>query len=765
MTLVNGTGSTRDTAIRLCEQGLPITLCRGKKPLGYGWERGVKNGFGEAWQTYTWTPQTIDAAFCKHPRLNVGVRLGPDSKWIDIEADSEEEERLFAELFNGTEHPVTPTYRSARGKHRLFQYSDQLATTNKAVVYYAKKLGVRIGVDKGAQSVMPPSAGRVWLRNLDLDSCNPAPLPEAVIRRILHAANGHATKSDDTEHNGDRSPGTVHAAALQAMLAIGLQDNQDGSKRLYTAACRAVEHDLSDADAVATIRVYTEQKPFPRRWNDADIIKRIRDAERKDVVRGSKKDRAQGDYKASIEPYTPCPIDCLPEPVRDFVSAVSTAQHCDPSFVALPLLCGLAGAVGATRWVQPKAGWAEPCVLWGAIVGESGTQKSPAQKTALAPLEEMQAWHLDQLPEMQRRYAEELALYESDRRRWQNKGRTSGEPPPLKPEEPAPTRYVVSNSTIEALAPLLKQNPRGLLLATDELTAWLGGMDRYARGNGEVGQWLSMYRAERLLRDRRTGDERTIYVPRAACSIIGGIPPATFRKHVQGDHLENGLAARLLVVMPPRRPKQWSDAEAGPAVMKRIERIYGRLLALDYQTNLDTPPEPLYIDMAPDARDLFRQFVNRHGQEQLNYTGHLASVWSKLEAVAARLALLSSLVGWADGDGPADHQEHVGAADVERGIILVRWFGQEWCRLYSSYSESDDQRAQRELIEWITARGGQTTVRELQRGLYRHRGDAAFCERALNELERHGHGKWIVDRREGGRGAPRRVFVLEAANQ
>src|SRR6185369_15299021 len=36
------------------------------------------------------------------------------------------------------------------------------------------------------------------------------------------------------------------ARALAAMLRMSLRDQNDGSFRLYTAACRCVEHDLAD---------------------------------------------------------------------------------------------------------------------------------------------------------------------------------------------------------------------------------------------------------------------------------------------------------------------------------------------------------------------------------------------------------------------------------------------------------------------------------------------------------------------------------------
>ena len=62
-----------------------------------------------------------------------------------------------------------------------------------------------------------------------------------------------------------------------------------GRVALYAAACRTVEHDLSDSDALTAIREYERQRPFPRKYSDSDILNRIRDAEcSPDVQRGTK---------------------------------------------------------------------------------------------------------------------------------------------------------------------------------------------------------------------------------------------------------------------------------------------------------------------------------------------------------------------------------------------------------------------------------------------------------------------------------------------
>jgi len=88
---------------------------------------------------------------------------------------------------------------------------------------------------------------------------------------------------------------------LQSMLRMSAVDKNDGSYRLVRAASRVVEYDLSDPEAVACIREYARQRPFPTDWTDADITRRLRDAEKR-TRRGSA--LATPD-KASVEPPDP----------------------------------------------------------------------------------------------------------------------------------------------------------------------------------------------------------------------------------------------------------------------------------------------------------------------------------------------------------------------------------------------------------------------------------------------------------------------------
>ena len=60
-----------------------------------------------------------------------------------------------------------------------------------------------------------------------------------------------------------------------------------------------------------------------------------------------------------------------------------------------------------------------------------------------------------------------MSKYELDMANWKKDG--GKREPPAKPDQPTPVRYVCDDSTTEALIALLVNQPRGLLLARDEL--------------------------------------------------------------------------------------------------------------------------------------------------------------------------------------------------------------------------------------------------------------------------------------------------------
>ncbi|MCE9556747.1 MAG: DUF3987 domain-containing protein [Planctomycetes bacterium] len=472
----------------------------------------------------------------------------------------------------------------------------------------------------------------------------------------------------------------------------------------------------------------------------------------------------------AIEPaaeWRPFPVEVLPEPWRSFVIAAAKAIGCDASYVALPLLVVLAAAIGNTRRMQLKRGWYVPAILWGVIVGESGTAKTPAFRLVLKPVRERQRKALERHAEAMRLHGGLLQVFEANQKAWQAQQRKAGEhePPPEKPAEPISERCIVSDTTVEALAPILLANPRGLLLARDELNGWLGSFDRYASGGkgADSAHYLSMYGGESIVVDRKKGEPKTIFVPHAAMSIIGGIQPGVLHRALGQEHRESGLAARLLLAFPPRQPKRWTEADIDPEAEAEIAELLDRLFALQPTENDTGELLPAIVKLTPEAKAVWLDYHARHNAEQVELAGELSAAWSKLEEAAARLALVCYLAKWAAA-GDAATATTLDAESMTAGVTLAEWFKHEAKRAYGLLGEDDGQRERRELLAWIRSKGGRVTVRDLAHGPRPYRGDTEGAEQTLRELVKAGYGQWEPLPAGPRGGKPSRVFVLKSAD-
>jgi len=457
--------------------------------------------------------------------------------------------------------------------------------------------------------------------------------------------------------------------------------------------------------------------------------------------------------------YDPLPVSILPEPLQSYIRQGARALGCDPAYVALPLLSAVGSAIGNTRRIQLKRTWSEPAIVWTAVVGESGTVKSPALDLALHHVRRVQDLELRRHGEAMQLHETEQMTYDRDVAAWKRSKRSND--PPIKPEEPKARRLICGDATVESLAVLLEDNPRGLLLARDELSGWVGSFDQYSKGKGaDAAHWLSMWSGGQLLVDRKTGDRRMIHVPRAAVSITGTIQPQILQRVLGLEHFENGMAARLLVAKPPRRAKRWTEAEVAQDVEDRVGKMFDRLHSLVANTTADGFQSPVLATLTPEAKDVWVNFCNAHAEEQAALTGHMAAAWAKLEAYCARFALLIHFVRWADHDPTLNDPDRVDEQSVACAEQLVRWFKGQIERVYGTLGETDDERVIRQTIEMIQARGGSISVRDYQRTSRRFANRPDLARQDLKDLEALGYGwlETIVPGEDGGR--PSEVFEL-----
>jgi len=109
-----------------------------------------KRPLGTAWQ-HRATTNPADVARWLAAGDNVGLLLGPESGVVDVEYDDEAGRDQLSDF--GVLDLPTPTWRSARGEHRLFRWEPWMP---QSAVVKTGWLELRIG-GRAAQSVLPPS--------------------------------------------------------------------------------------------------------------------------------------------------------------------------------------------------------------------------------------------------------------------------------------------------------------------------------------------------------------------------------------------------------------------------------------------------------------------------------------------------------------------------------------------------------------------------------------------------------------------------------
>jgi hypothetical protein len=183
--------------------------------------------------------------------------------------------------------------------------------------------------------------------------------------------------------------------------------------------------------------------------------------------------------------------------------------------------------------------------------------------------------------------------------------------------------------------------------------------------------------------------------------------------------------------------------------------VVEQLLTLTHRLDRSGDLQPVDLPMTSEARALYVAFYNEFADEQFEAASDdLASAFSKLEGYAPRFALQFQLVRWADGTAPGDA---VDGESMSLAIELTKWFVHETRRIYAAWSESEDE-GEPELVQWIAARNGIATVRDLERGPRKYRKPGA-AQAALERLARAGHGRWDHEATKAA-GAPARRFRL-----
>ena len=263
------------------------------------------------------------------------------------------------------------------------------------------------------------------------------------------------------------------------------------------------------------------------------------------------------------------PIEVFPIRIQRIISSLYDCQGYPVDYVAAAILAAIAVGIGNSHLVQVKRNWLESPILYMALIGRPGANKSHPLSFAFQPFIEHDYC---QNQEYQKLYAEYERTMSMSKKERIEAGLDEF------PQAPVRRRFLVSDITPEGLSLIHAQNPRGLCLWSDELSAWFKNFNRYNNGSEEQ-FWLSVFNAKPTISDRKS-TQSSIFIRRPYISVIGTIQKKILGELVKGERSSNGFIDRILFVMPESVLKsRWNDRETPEELEIQWQQIIEKLIA------------------------------------------------------------------------------------------------------------------------------------------------------------------------------------------
>jgi len=462
-------------------------------------------------------------------------------------------------------------------------------------------------------------------------------------------------------------------------------------------------------------------------------------------------------------PVENLPPEIIPGPLRAWAVDVAHRMQCSLDFIAVAVVVMAGAVIGAGCGIRPKRkdDWLVVPNLWGGVVGRPGTMKTPALQEALKPLAKLEAEAKRQFDEAMKDYEAEKEIYKAQKEALKNemlqaaKGKSER---PLediklqylsleKPQPPTWRRYKTNDATIEKMAELLQENPRGILLFRDELIGLLTSWDKEGR-EPDRAFYLESWNGYGAITVDRIG-RGTVHCDNLCVSILGGVQPAKLLAylHQAQSELENdGLMQRMQLLVYPDEPADWKLVDEYPdqEAKERAYRAIKTLAEMDFTKHgakLGEGEKIPYFHFDNHAQRLFYVWLAElQSKLQADEPPVILEHLNKYRSLMPSLALIDHLVNMADGtvDGGDIPQE-----SAKKAAAWCDYLESHARRIYGMLGDVS-QRAAVELAKKLKARKLQDgfTLRDVYRNGWHLLNAKEAAKAACDELVEAG---WLKE--------------------
>ena len=332
----------------------------------------------------------------------------------------------------------------------------------------------------------------------------------------------------------------------------------------------------------------------------------------------------------------------MPPTLADFVLDEADRMPCSPDYIAAALIVCLGSVIGARCGIKPKRrdDWIVTPNLFGGIVGDPSSKKSPALGTVTRFLDRLEAKEAEKLEDDKKIFEAEKAAYEAHQSavKASMKKAAGGKGDHLKmnaaiadlqglqpPKEPKERRFKSNDSTVEKLGDLLVHNPQGMLVYRDELIGLLASWEKEGK-EGDKAFYLEGWNGTASFNIDRIG-RGSLHIKNLCISVFGGIQPDLLERYLAGitTSLDNdGRIQRFQVMVYPNAvPWEWRDRYPVKGAREAVRDLFDRLAVFDPVQDGAAPSDDFvklpHFCFDDAAQDIFVEWCTEL------YTVHIAS--------------------------------------------------------------------------------------------------------------------------------------------
>jgi Protein of unknown function (DUF3987)/Bifunctional DNA primase/polymerase, N-terminal len=449
------------------------------------------------------------------------------------------------------------------------------------------------------------------------------------------------------------------------------------------------------------------------------------------------------------------PVVALPAALRDWLLRAARGAGVTPAHVAVPLLGIASSLIGTARRVRACRSWSEPLTMWVAVVGFSGTGKTPGLDVTRRVLSVIERSRKQKIAELQREHETRAQKAKAEKKKWEKavaEAVDANLPAPPKPAgatEPGPfvaPRLCLSDGTIERIAVLLEARPQGLVFVADELARLFLNMQRYSNGQDNE-FWLEAWNGKHFVVERQ--GRPPVVLDYLLVGVIGGFQPDKLARAFEGD--DDGMYARFCFAWPEEpahRPLSNEVSEIEPEIQNALTRL------INLPSEEDGVFAPRTVDLSAEALAAFEAFRTFLDQLKPDLDGREREWAAKGGTHVLRLSGALAYLDWAMLGGP--EPQSVGQQHVEAAVRLWREYFWPHSRAAVRQVGLTEKHANaRRTLCWIrTNRKAEVSLQDIRQDALGRRLDAELTRSLLDGLVRAGWLK-LVTKKTAGRAVHR----------